>query len=699
MATEITALSELRSPPLKPLVKAIILLIDDDTFVLKALEQTISREGHKVLTATNGLDAIALLNEYPVAVIISDQRMEGMTGIEVLQEAQKIRPDAIRILLTGNSDMDTVTRAINIGHVSQFIVKPWDSVQLMQTVSTSLHQYRLSRENRELQETILAQHATLERSHATLQRDLELGGRIHEELLTGKVPSDYPHLMIAAQTIPSKEIDGDFYEFYLPTSDTLDLVIADVMGKGIPAALVGTAVKTQMMRFALPFLHAKVFGKEGFWQDDLMNPVSILQQVHQGLVSKLIHLEYFVSLFYARFNLTKQTVCFSDCGFTKPVHYRSKDKQATFLSGRGFPLGMVEEEAYHSTEIPYQPGDIFIFYSDGVTEARSPAKEFFGSAPLLEIAEKYGSTNVEELIQIIQSSVINFAGKDTFDDDLTIIVIKIPESCQLSPRKVKTGLFRSDLSQLKALMDFIQRACAKGSGDTNRLTNEMQLIGDEVFINIIKHAYQGDKSRTIRIQCEYESRGLTLLFSDQGIAFDPAEVEEPNLTGEDDHGFGWYIIKEIADNLTYITKTHENGWNHLRIFKRYHFKEESMEIMHTTENGVLVITPQTESLDANDAREFKEKVIELIASNDKQKVVFDLQFLQFIDSSGLGTLLSVLRILHSKGGELKLARMSKPIRTMFELVSMHKIFEIFNSTEEAVRSFDDNKQTAGKTKS
>jgi anti-anti-sigma factor len=112
-----------------------------------------------------------------------------------------------------------------------------------------------------------------------------------------------------------------------------------------------------------------------------------------------------------------------------------------------------------------------------------------------------------------------------------------------------------------------------------------------------------------------------------------------------------------------------------------------MLFAHSTQNNVLIITPEGESLDAQVSPLFKEKVVDLIANNPLNQVVFDLHTLRFIDSSGLGTFLSVLRTLHRKGGELKLACLNKPVLTMFELVSMHKVFEIFNTTEEAVRSF------------
>ena len=112
-----------------------------------------------------------------------------------------------------------------------------------------------------------------------------------------------------------------------------------------------------------------------------------------------------------------------------------------------------------------------------------------------------------------------------------------------------------------------------------------------------------------------------------------------------------------------------------------------MQFVHSKKDNILVITPEMDSLDAKDSSEFKSKVIELIQANAVNQVIFDLNKVQFIDSSGLGTFLAILRTLHGSGGELKLSRMNKPIRTMFELVSMHKVFEIFNSTEDAIRSF------------
>lgn len=112
-----------------------------------------------------------------------------------------------------------------------------------------------------------------------------------------------------------------------------------------------------------------------------------------------------------------------------------------------------------------------------------------------------------------------------------------------------------------------------------------------------------------------------------------------------------------------------------------------MEITHTVKHDILVVSLTSDRLDAKDATEFKHDVLHLINETGKYQVVFDMNKLLFIDSSGVGILLSILRFLNSQGGELKLSGLTQPVRTLLELVSIHKIFEIFKTTDEAIESF------------
>lgn len=112
-----------------------------------------------------------------------------------------------------------------------------------------------------------------------------------------------------------------------------------------------------------------------------------------------------------------------------------------------------------------------------------------------------------------------------------------------------------------------------------------------------------------------------------------------------------------------------------------------MDIIHTVKDNILVITFTSDRLDAKHNMQMKQDILDLIDQMKNCQVVFDLQHLQFMDSSGMGPLLSTLRFLNAQGGKLKLSGMTPPLRTIFELVSMHKIFEIYKTNDEAISSY------------
>jgi phosphoserine phosphatase RsbU/P len=667
--------------------KPSILVVDDDPFVLEALETILKREDYEVYKATDGFNALQLIKQHSPAVIMCDQFMPGITGIEVLKQTQEMLPESIRILITAAVDSQTAIDAINVGHVNQYITKPWKNENLLRVVRDSLEKYKLIKENHFLQDLIFYQHQELQKSHDNLMEDLKLGASIHEQLLLGKLPHNIPGFNIDALSFPSKDIDGDFFEFYHPDSRFLDVVLGDVMGKGIAAALVGTAVKTQLIRFALPFPYQQFYDGQIGWHTTLLPPEDILSLVHSEICPELIELEYFVSLFYGRFDLNFKTFTFVDCGSAKPIHFHADEKSVRPLEGSSFPLGMVPENHYFSVTIPYQVGDIFVFYSDGVTEARAPDYSLFGYERLAQLVLRNNKLTPSELVHEIKEAIFAFSGKDKLNDDLTIVVVKIEPSNIISTFKTFSAEFQNDLEQLEAVRLFIKKICNQAPGDKERLTNELKLLINEAFCNIVKHATREKKGSGITITADLREQGIYIILSDSGIPFDPALVEEPNFCGKKDSGYGWQIIRGLADKLSYSPRKSLQDKNQLCIYKKYYIGDDHMRIKHEKVGDILIITPEGESLDARDASKFKELVLKLINENNSHEVICDLNQLQFIDSSGLGSMLSVLRELNSRGGDLKLSCMNKPIRTMFELVKMHKIFEIFNTTDEAVSSF------------
>lgn len=127
-----------------------ILIVDDESANLRSLER-IFRNEHSVLTAQSGPEALALLEQHDVALLISDQRMPGMMGIELLLKTVALRPHMVRILLTGYTDVSTLIEAINCSYVYKFVTKPWNNDDLCVTVSRALEHFEANKTRHNLE--------------------------------------------------------------------------------------------------------------------------------------------------------------------------------------------------------------------------------------------------------------------------------------------------------------------------------------------------------------------------------------------------------------------------------------------------------------------------------------------------------------------------------------------------------------------
>src|SRR5262245_10511850 len=128
-----------------------LLLVDDEETVLLALHEALRREGYEIESFTDPTAALVELARSEFAVVVTDQRMPGLTGLELLAEAQRLRPEATRILITAVLNLDTVLEAINNGEIYRFIVKPWLREELLATIRNAMQRHELIRQNMRLQ--------------------------------------------------------------------------------------------------------------------------------------------------------------------------------------------------------------------------------------------------------------------------------------------------------------------------------------------------------------------------------------------------------------------------------------------------------------------------------------------------------------------------------------------------------------------
>lgn len=544
-----------------------ILIVDDDPLVRTALEHSLIQAGFEVIVAKDGDHALRLMRSVKVAIILCDQKLPGISGVNLLKSIALIQPDAIRILMTAALDETVAKMAVNESKVYQLIEKPWDEAYLIQTLKGALKHYQLVEENKRLHALLLEKHEALKGSIQNLRQEIKVASIIHETLLLGSVPKGIPGITIEATTIPSRDIDGDFFDFFVQEDRIFDLAIGDVMGKGITASVVGTAVKTHLMRFANPL--PIIYGKSKPSGEALrLSPEEIVFRLEREISEKLMRLEYFVCLLYGRFDLQKQTFTFVDCGIPGPIHYSFDKKEARYLVSDNYPIGIASQATFEFSENYFSAKDLFVFCSDGVTETRSPNGEVFGSARLLHLIRESALLAPHEIIESIQDSVLLFSQKDHYDDDLSLIVIKIEDG-------VNEGLianaiaFRSELKELMRLRVCIKERLREWHYLEEAFSEKLELAANEAFCNIVEHGYSFSKTGRILVEIKKENDGVCLEFYDQGKSLDPGKLKEAELAIERSHGFGLYIIQTACDSVVYESKSNASMWNRLKLYKRY----------------------------------------------------------------------------------------------------------------------------------
>jgi len=147
-----------------------LLVVDDEANILAALTRLFRRDGYRLLSATNGEAGLALLAENEVGVILSDQRMPDMSGVEFLRAARERCPDTVRVMLSGYTDLSSVTDSVNKVAIYKFLTKPWDDDVLREIVRKAFHLYRVTRENTRLTAALKEANASLTQLNQELEQ-------------------------------------------------------------------------------------------------------------------------------------------------------------------------------------------------------------------------------------------------------------------------------------------------------------------------------------------------------------------------------------------------------------------------------------------------------------------------------------------------------------------------------------------------
>lgn len=377
-----------------------------------------------------------------------------------------------------------------------------------------------------------------------VENELGVATAIQDSMLP-KIFPDFPgrkEFAISASMDPAKEVGGDFYDFFFTDDDHFVILIADVSGKGVPAALFMVIAKTLMknnLQSGLPIEEALT----------LTN-----QQLLEGDDERM-----FVTCWAGMLELSSGRFRYVNCGHNPPLFSRQGQKFEYLKSLSGFVLAGSKKSKYKAFELNLQEGDRIFLYTDGITEAMNLNNEQYGEKRLLDFANAASASNTpEEAIPLVMKDVQAFTAGAEQSDDMTMLAFRM------------NGFYHHEKFMAKSpefdrLSQFVN-GYLSAKYVPPAVIGKVDIILDEIFSNIVK--YSGSEDLDFGIFCERGLLSMSFLYG--GDLYDITAAKEPDvnapLSERKEGGLGLFIVRKFSDKVTYEAR---HGHNYVVIDKKF----------------------------------------------------------------------------------------------------------------------------------
>ncbi len=355
---------------------------------------------------------------------------------------------------------------------------------------------------------------------------------------------------IYASMNPAKEVGGDFYDFFLIDKDHLALVMADVSGKGVPAALFMVIAKTLLKNSAL----------------NGSSPKEILEKVNNQLCENN-EAEMFVTVWIGILTISSGNMICANAGHEYPAIRRAGGAYELFRDKHGFVLAGMEGARYREYEMKFCPGDALFVYTDGVAEATNKNDELFGTERMLAALNKGKEKGCETLLETVQDEIDRFVGDAPQFDDITMLSF-LYHGCKKNEPAAEEKIVAAKTESLDEVLEFVQSRL-KEKNCPKKAQTQIAIAVEEIFVNIANYAYGEEEGpATIQIAFEGEPLHAVIRFMDEGTPYNPLEKKDPDtsLSAEEREigGLGIFMVKKSMDTMEYA---YQDGKNILTIQK------------------------------------------------------------------------------------------------------------------------------------
>ena len=380
-----------RQQPVTPPAPARVLIADDQIDVLEAIKMLLSGCGLATETVTHPARVLRSLETGHFDAVLMDLNYtgishEGREGLELVSQIHSMDSLLPVVVMTAWGSVDIAVEAMRRG-ASDFVEKPWDNREFLQKLLT---QVACAREQRRAQ-----------RRH---DQELQEAREIQERLLPQRLPG-VPGYEVAAMTQPLRFVGGDYYSVVRVSQRHTALCIADVAGKGLPAALLMSSLQAALT----PLMCRN------------LTPRELCHQLN-GILCELTPLGKFITFFYAVLDNFENRLTYCNAGHNPPLLIRL-DGACTKLKATGAILGHSPQWVYEQNEMQMGTGDRLLLFTDGLVEAANADDTLFGEHNLITIARENPVYGAEELMRALFHAALQHSD-ERFQDDATLIVLK-----------------------------------------------------------------------------------------------------------------------------------------------------------------------------------------------------------------------------------------------------------------------------------
>jgi sigma-B regulation protein RsbU (phosphoserine phosphatase) len=375
------------------------LIADDQPDVLAALHLLLKSEGYQTETVTSPAAAIEAIEERDFDLVLMDlnyarDTTSGHEGLDLLARIHEIDSTLPIVVMTAWGSIELAVEAIRSGS-ADFIQKPWDNSHLLDVVRRQLERGRELRRKRDLECA----------RELARTREMTEARNIQQRLLPREIPQ-IEGCEVSALWLPAREVSGDYFDILKFSEQTAALCIADVMGKGMPAALLMSNIQAAVKSLASTGSATNV----------------LCEQVNR-LVCNNVDDGKFITFFYCIIDTVARKLFYTNAGHHAPMLVR-RDGEIVRLTEGGPVLGLIPDYVYEIDEVELKPGDRLALFTDGLTEARDIADEEFGEERLMTILRSSRELSAGNIQGRIVKAVDIFS-QGEMGDDTTLIVLAI----------------------------------------------------------------------------------------------------------------------------------------------------------------------------------------------------------------------------------------------------------------------------------